>query len=174
MSFDILNRWTRAIAYHSESASDVRAAVLEAINSGADLREADLSGAYLSGAYLRGAYLRGADLRGADLITIRDDFWSVLAAVPEEIPALRIALIKGRVDGSTYQGPCACLVGTIANAKHCAYDNVPGLAPNSSRPAERFFLGITKGSTPETSQFSKLAVEWLDDFDSRMKAAYAK
>ncbi len=35
---------------------------------------------------------------------------------------------------------------------------------DSSRLIERFFLGIKKGDTPENSQFSKLALEWVDEF----------
>ncbi len=82
MSFDILNRFTKAVMYHSEDCSELAPAVIEAIAKradlqgadlrgaylrGADLQGADLQGAYLQGAYLQGAYLRGADLRGADL-----------------------------------------------------------------------------------------------------------
>ena len=66
MSFDILNRWTSVIAYHSEKSTQ-REAILEAVEKKADLSGADLSGAYLSGAYLSGADLRVADLRVADL-----------------------------------------------------------------------------------------------------------
>src|SRR6202453_1084352 len=65
--FDILNRYTRALMYHSDSASNVSEAAREALFSGADLSGADLSGAYLSRAYLIGAYLSGADLSGAYL-----------------------------------------------------------------------------------------------------------
>ena len=152
MSIEILNRWTQAVVYRSE-ASDIRAALIAAVTSGADLGEANLG--------------------GANLRPIRDDFWAVLACAPQEIPALRKALVEGRVDGSTYQGACACLVGTIANARGCTYDQIPTIVPNASRPAEQFFLAIGKGDTPETSQFSRLAVEWLDDFYSRMKTAFA-
>ena len=67
MSIDILDRWTRAVLYHSENASDIRAAVLQAIKAGANLSDANLSGANLSGANLSGAYLSGADLSGAHL-----------------------------------------------------------------------------------------------------------
>ena len=81
MSFDILNRWTSVVAYHSEKSTQ-REAILEAVEKkaylrgadlgdadlgGADLRGADLGGADLRGAYLRGANLGDADLRGADL-----------------------------------------------------------------------------------------------------------
>jgi hypothetical protein len=54
------------------TADDMRAAVIAAVASGADLRDANLGDANLRGADLRGANLgdanlRGADLRGADL-----------------------------------------------------------------------------------------------------------
>jgi uncharacterized protein YjbI with pentapeptide repeats len=51
-----------------ESDADLSDADLRGANlSGADLRDADLSGANLSGANLRGADLSGADLNGANL-----------------------------------------------------------------------------------------------------------
>ena len=77
MSFDILNRWTQAILYRSEGATEIMQTLHEAVASGAnlsgadlsraDLSGADLSGANLSGAYLSGAYFSGANLSGADL-----------------------------------------------------------------------------------------------------------
>src|SRR5438552_1397820 len=77
MSFEIVNRWTRAVIFSSATAEDISQAVLEAHKSGAVLRGAVLSGAVLRGAVLsgavlrdavlRGAVLRGAVLRGADL-----------------------------------------------------------------------------------------------------------
>ena len=73
--FEIVNRYTHALLYKSETATNVKAAIIEAVKEGAylrgaylegaDLRGADLEDAYLRVAYLRGAYLRGADLRGA-------------------------------------------------------------------------------------------------------------
>ena len=74
---EIKNYISGRVLYTSTSASDVRSALVEAVQKGtylggadlrgADLRGADLRGAYLLGAYLLGAYLRGADLEGADL-----------------------------------------------------------------------------------------------------------
>jgi len=69
---DILNRWTRAVLFHSETADTIASAVLDARKgnanlSGANLHGADLSGAYLHGAYLHGANLSGANLHGANL-----------------------------------------------------------------------------------------------------------
>ena len=145
---------------------------------GANLVDANLVGANLVGANLRGADLVGADLRdanlrGANLTPIRDDLWAVLSAAPAEVPALLLAIREGRIDGSSYEGTCACLVGTIANARQCGYRDIVTLPPNSARPAERFFLGIHTGDTPATNQFSKLAEEWTADWLARMTACFA-
>jgi uncharacterized protein YjbI with pentapeptide repeats len=141
--------------------------------SGADLRGADLSGANLSGADLSGADLSGADLSGANLTPIRDDLWAVLSSAPREVMGLRKAIVEGRIDGSTYEGSCACLVGTIANVRGCSFDALPMLKPNGGRPIERFFLSIQKGDTPENNQFSKFALEWLDQWVEGVKGAFA-
>ncbi|MGI4967864.1 MAG: pentapeptide repeat-containing protein [Janthinobacterium lividum] len=64
----ITSRWSGNTIYtHVATDATVRAAVLAAVGSGADLRGADLRGANLRGANLRGANLRGANLGGADL-----------------------------------------------------------------------------------------------------------
>jgi hypothetical protein len=153
--------------------ANLRGANLEGANlEGADLRGADLEGANLRGANLEGADLEGADLEGADLLPIRDDLWAVLSAAPAEVAGLRAAIAEGRIDGSTYEGECCCLVGTLANVAHRLYCDLPGLRPNSERPAERFFLAIRPGDTPETSRFSRLALEWVDEWLSRMREAF--
>ena len=159
------------------SGADLSGANLSGANlSGADLIGADLSGANLSGANLSdadlsGANLSGADLSGAnlsraDLDPIRRDFFAVLTAgrANGEVEFLREALCSGKVDGSQYEGACACLVGTLAHARHCRYDAIPGLTPNADRPAERFFLAIQRGDTPKNSQFAALAVQWVDEY----------
>ncbi len=165
------------------SAADLRAADLRAADlSAANLSDADLSAANLRAANLRAANLRAADLSAANLSaanlsaanlsvaanleSVRVDFFDVLlrAATNGEVPGLIAALKEGRVDGSTYEGACSCLVGTIANMKGCRYDAIPELAPNSSRPAERFFLAIGKGDTPKTNGAAKIALEWAEDF----------
>ncbi len=166
MRYQIKNRWTDAVIYASDVADSVRDALLEALKSGADL-----SGADLRGADLRGSDLSGANLRGANLRPIRDDLWAVLSSVPAEVPALRAAIMDGRVDGSTYNGTCACLVGTIANARGCDYNEIPGLSPNSSRPIERFFLAISPGNTPENHEPSRLALTWVDEWLTNIRAA---
>ncbi len=65
MSITIRNRRTDEVIYVAKGAADVRAAVEEAVENGANLRDAYLGGAYLGGANLRGANLRDANLRGA-------------------------------------------------------------------------------------------------------------
>ena len=160
------------------SAANLRDADLSAANlrdadlSAANLSDADLSAANLRAADLRDADLRAANLRAADLTPIRDDIWAVLSSAPREVPAVIEALKAGRVDGSTYHGPCTCLVGTIAIKREVNVDDLEGLRPNSSRPAERFFMGIRKGDTPETNQFSALALEWVQQWHDNMVAAF--
>jgi len=153
--------------------ADLRGAVLtRAVLTRAVLTDADLTRAVLTDADLTDADLTRADLTRAVLTPIRDDLWAVLSSSPAEVDGLRAALAEGRIDGSTYEGDCACLVGTLANVRHCKYTAIPTLNPSSSRAAERFFLAISKGDTPETSQFSRLALEWVDQWLANVKGAF--
>ena len=188
MLFEIKSRWSGSVLFSLETDS-LKLALEAGVTSGANLRDADLRGANLGGADLRDANLRdanlggadlrdanlgGADLRGADLTPIRDDLWAVLCSAPAEVAGLRQAILDGKIDGSTYEGECACLVGTLAHVRRCRYDEIPTLAPNSARPAERFFAAIKPGDTPETSQFSKVALEWVDLWHTNMRAAFGR
>jgi hypothetical protein len=139
---------------------------------GANLGDANLGDANLRGANLRGANLRGANLRGADLAFFRDDVYAVLSSAPREAAAVLAALRAGAVDGSSYQGQCACLVGTIAKAQHCDYQHVPDLTPNARRPAEQWFVQIRPGDTPETSEACKQAAIWVEAWIDRMRTAF--
>ena len=168
MLFEIKSRRTESILFSLETES-LKLCVEAAVKIRADLHEANLYRADL-----RGANLHGADLRGADLTPIRDDIWAALSSAPAEVDGLRAAIVTGKIDGSTYEGTCCCLVGTLANVRHCNYNQIPTLVPNSSRPAERFFAAIKPGDTPETSQFSKLALEWVDLWLVNMRAAFGK
>jgi uncharacterized protein YjbI with pentapeptide repeats len=153
------------------SGADLRSADLRSADlRSADLSGADLSGADLSGADLSGADLSGADLRGADLQPIRADFYDVLSHAGREVPALIDAIKNGRVEGSTYTGECACLVGTIANVRGVDYN---GIEHDPARPIERFFAGIHEGDTPETNQLSKIALEWAETWLALQRAAFA-
>src|SRR3990167_4985107 len=187
MKFEIKNRWSGKLIFSVEAENwrfAVEAAIKSEANlsganlsganlSWADLSGADLSGANLSGANLSGANLLGADLLGANLSIIKNDFWNVLLHATKEVPALRQALIEGKVDGSSYQGKCACLVGTIANAKKCDFKAIKGLAPDADRPAERFFLAIKEGNTPKNNQVAKTVVFWIDEFVALLPEIYA-
>jgi hypothetical protein len=144
------------------------ASLTDADFTGALLSGADLAYTRLAGAILTYARLSGADLAGADLADIRVDLETVLAASPNEVPALLAALTAGNVNGSVYDGPCACLVGTLANARGCRHDAIPGLKPDSTRPAERWFLAIQKGHTPATNPVSALTAEWVRDWLARL------
>ena len=183
MQFEIKNRFTGKLIFECETTSwklavelaiksyanlcsanlcyaDLRSANL----SSADLRYADLSSANLRSANLCSANLCSADLSSADLCSVKNDLWAVLTCAPKEAQGLRQAIIDGKIDGSTYEGDCACLVGTIANIRHCKYDAVPKLRPDSNRPAEQFFLAIRKGDKPENNQCSKIALAWIDEW----------
>ncbi len=135
----------------------------------ADLIRANLTRADLTRADLTRANLTRANLTRADLTPIKADFFLILLENKNEVSGLKEALINGNIDGSTYSGSCACLVGTIANVKHCNYDAIPITKPNSFRPAEKWFLGIRKDDTPENNVFAKLTLEWIEEFEILIK-----
>ena len=151
--------------------------------SWANLSWADLSGANLSGANLSGTYLSGADLSRADLSwanlsgaylsraenltdtqlrPIIADLWFILSQARAEIPAMIAALKDGRVDGSTYSGECACLVGTLENA------GASDLPHMSGSPAECWFLAIRKGDKPGDDSAGGFAaakaLAWIEEY----------
>ena len=163
------------------SGADLSSANLSDANlSGADLSSANLSSADLYGANLYGANLRGADLSSADLSSanlryadlsyadlrsVKADFWAILTTARKEIPGLITAMREGRIDGSTYSGECACLVGTIANVRHVSADT---LEQDSRRPAEQWFLMINKGDKPGDDSGGgfalQKALEWAEEY----------
>jgi hypothetical protein len=155
-TIQIRNLWNDTIIFEGHFDS-MKECVLAAIRSNCDLSGCDLSGSNLS---------------NSDLTPIRDDIWAVLSSAPKEAIALREALETGRVNGSTYSGSCACLVGTLAIARGTDEHGIPGLAPNAARPAERFFMSIKTGDIPQTSQTSMLAHGWVCEWIDRMQAAF--
>jgi hypothetical protein len=173
----IKNRWTGKILFSLETENNsIKQTLVEAVKSGANLSAADLSGANLREADLSGANLSEADLSGANLRVIKDDFFAVLLYGKKEIEFLKQAMIRGKIDGSTYNGECACLSGTLVNGavksngeQEQKVKELIISCRNSSRPIERFFLGIKIGDTPENSQFSKLAFEWIEEFEQLIK-----
>ena len=153
--------------------ADLRYANLRYANlRSADLRSADLSYANLSSANLSSADLRYADLRYAnlsyanlsyaDLEPIKQDFFKVLDAAKPEVISLYDSIMRGKIDGTKYEGECACLKGTIANIKKCNYRDLKnGLKPDADSISERWFLAILEGDTPQSNQVAKITEEWM-------------
>jgi len=165
------------------SDADLRRANLSGANlSDADLSRADLRGANLSRANLRdadlrranlsGANLRDADLSRANLEPIKNDLFIVLLHCLSEVGFLKRNIIEGKINGSTYEGECACLSGTLMNGAkltdgHQEVRVIKAILScrDPSRPIEQFFLGIKVGDTPEINPLSKLALEWVEEFE---------
>jgi hypothetical protein len=134
--------------------------------SGADLRDADLIGAVLIGADLRGADLRGADLHRSVMRSFKADLWMTLTQNSKEVPNVVRALREGKVDGSLYSdSECTCLVGTIANAKGCSYQE---LDHGWDHPAEQWFMLIGPGDKPGNCTgggfAAEKALEWCEEW----------
>jgi hypothetical protein len=139
------------------------ASLVGASLDGARLDGASLDGASLVGASLVGASLVGARLDGAWLDPIGNDLYDILDQQPAEVPGLLAALEEGRIDGSTYDGACACLVGTIANVKGCDYKDLI-VKPDAERSAEIWFLAIHKGDTPKTNPIAAITADWIREW----------
>jgi hypothetical protein len=100
----------------------------------------------------------------------RNDVWAVLSSAPAEAQGVLDALRAGTVDGTVYEGQCACLVGTIAKVRGCDVDT---LEQDSSRPAEQWFMQILPGMTPETAPVVQQTAEWVEQWIANMRAAFA-
>ena len=149
--------------------ADLSRAHLSGANlSGAYLRDADLSYADLSGADLSGAHLSGAYLSGAHLSDIQADFFAVLDSRPAEVDFLEKSIRESSVDGSSYEGECACLVGTIAHGASCRFDAIPDLKPDASRPAERWFLAITPSCSIK-HPIVAITLDWIAQWKTTRK-----
>ena len=150
--------------------SNLRGSNLRGSNlRGSDLSGSDLSGSDLSGSDLSGSDLSGSNLRGSDLRPIKHDLFSVLLYAQHEVPGMLEALKMGKVDGSTYSGDCACLVGTLCKVRgtDARLDtSVIKMPKDSGSAIERWFTGIRPGDTPANSQLVKLTVDWVEEFMS--------
>jgi len=173
--------------------ANLRGANLDGVDlSCADLRHADLRGAQLSGADLSDADLSCADLRGADLqrsrlggaklhgaegiewwhAIVKADLFMVLSTAPHEAPAVLAALEAGEVDGEVYDGPCSCLVGTIARARGLKGSDIPQrsevgagtLGRDAFAPAELWFMQIRHGDVPALSSVVTMTVGWVREW----------
>lgn len=86
----------------------------------------------------------------------------ILDSAPAEVSALRQSIVRGKINGSAYEGECCCLVGTLEHAR----GGGPGcvVPRDSGRAAEVFFMRINTGDTPETSPWSARALEIVDEW----------
>ena len=170
IKLSIKNRWTGSIIFEYEKENNTIAeTVKEYIRQEIEVKEKWR--ANLTRADLTRANLTRANLTDADLTAFKNDIWAILLRSNETAFLLK-ALKEGRVDGSVYEGECCCLVGTIAKSKGCYYkesEKLNGLIPDGSRPAERWFMQISKGKTPENSGVVKLTVEWVEEFMGLME-----
>src|SRR3546814_15249316 len=99
----------------------------------------------------------------------------ILLGAQKEVPGLIKALKAGHVNGWTYSGECACLVGTIANVRGVDVDT---LEQDSRRPAAQWFLMLREGDTPgdETGGgfAAGKALEWAEEFLALTAPAHPK
>ena len=177
--FEVRNRLTGEVLFTAEidATADMLTNLRYADLSGANLRYANLRGASLSGASLSGANLHyadlrgaslsgaslsGADLSGANLRTFIADLRYILSSAHTKVPFLVRALRNGKIDGSSYYGECACLVGTLEQS------GASGIPRNVSSPAESWFLMIRKGDKPGDDTgggfAAAKALEWVEDY----------
>jgi uncharacterized protein YjbI with pentapeptide repeats len=144
--------------------------------SGADLSSADLSQASLSYADLSSASLSYADLSCADLSRanlskVKQDFLAEVLHLPNELEALKDALLAGQVDDSIYSGSCACLANTLAKAHGISNYNGGDINlgnnivfhANAESPREMFFTAIRPGDTPEKNGVARIALQWTEE-----------
>ena len=169
------------LSYTDLSDTDLSGANLRRTNLYcADLRRAnlyctDLNYVKLSGANLRRTNLYCADLRradlnyaklsGANLSGAKEDFLREVLKMPGELEFLRDAIRNGKINGSVYDGECACLAGTLSKATGKSWSIFKDDSPieiDASSTLARFFMGIAEGDTPETNPISAIALEWTN------------
>jgi hypothetical protein len=128
---------------------------------------------------LQDAVLRGADLRGAVLRGIKGDLPQayvneasremlfIFEHLKSELPYLREKLVAGEVDGTQYEGDCACLIGSLGQGTSEGVDQVCEAIPYYEKGlhniSEQWFWNIREGDTPESSPFAKQALKLIDD-----------
>ena len=149
----ILNYISGAVIYESEKAETLKDAVVEANLRGADLYGANLYGADLD--KLPKSYINSCSR----------DMLFIFEHLKSELPGLRKALVEGKINGTQYEGDCACLIGTLGKLDG-GIDNVcetiPFYEKGVENPSESWFLNIREGDTPENNQFSAHAVKLID------------
>ena len=156
----------------------IRANLTSADLTRANLIRANLIDANLTDANLTRANLTCANLTSANLTFAKNDMFLVLLHAIPEISFLKKNIIEGKIDGSTYDGDCACLSGTLVNSCFLNKNNTKSevlesiiSVRDSGRPIEKFFLAIKPGDTPENNAASKIALEWINEFETLLTRA---
>ncbi len=144
----------------------------ETVKEQAQKNYRNLRGADLSSADLRGADLSSADLYGAKNLpqwyinVCARDLLFVFEHLKNELPGLREKLVQGKVNGTQYEGDCACLIGSLANIQDKSTKEVCNYLPfydmGLHNYGEQWFWNIKEGDTPESNEFSKQAVFLID------------
>jgi hypothetical protein len=105
------------------------------------------------------------------LSTVKQDFLAEVLHLPNELEALRDALLAGQVNGSTYSGSCACLAGTLAKAHGISDYNGGNINlgnnivfhANAESLRELFFTAIRPGDTPQKNSAARIALQWTEE-----------
>jgi len=83
-----------------------------------------------------------------------------------ELLFLRDKLVQGAVDGTEYEGPCGCLIGTLGHGTSEGVDRVVSAIPYYVKGlhnyGEQWFWQIRQGDTPENSFFAAHALALID------------
>ena len=80
------------------------------------------------------------------------------------IPFLLERMQSGQINGEVGSREYCCLFGTLAIARGIGwYERVPGKREDKWT-AEAWFYEIKLGDTPSTNEFSRLAYEWISEY----------
>jgi hypothetical protein len=172
VKLSITNRWTGAIIFEYEKENNTMAeTVKEYIRQEIDKNKsrADLTRADLTDANLTHADLTDADLTRADLTEFKNDLWCKLLIMKHEILAFKEKIKEGKINGTAYEGACACFIGTIANIQQKKYNNL-AVKADSDSPVERWFLQFKEGQTPENSAAMKITLDWVEELEMYLSA----
>ncbi len=155
-------------AYEKEN-NTIRDTLEQAVKEDANLEGANLEDANLEDANLRYANLEGANEKTLPISYINQcsrDMLFVFEHLKSELPYLRDKLVSGHVNGSQYEGECACLIGSLGHGKKDCIDKVVESIPYYNKGlhnyCEQWFYQIHSGDTPETNYFAKHALKLID------------
>ena len=171
------------------SASDLRRAsysasdVLSAGYSASALRRAGysasalLSASYSASDLLSAGYsasaLRRAGYSASDVLSLETSCKEDVQAKAKKMDRDEAAFVAqqlrlGLLDGSTYGAvdSCGCFLGTAARAagktvsEYCQFH---GIKKDGSSPAEKWFMDVSIGDTPENNYAAQKGVEWIEE-----------